>query len=131
MKASSPTSRLPGCSQQTPVPARQPTRHIIRARALSKSGSPLSAVAHCGGQEDIAVTSGRPHVIWHGAFDLFWAMRRGMTGNEHEGGHGIAGLLALPARHSGRATRWFPGEEDVVIFHPIRNADGAPGSALC
>ena len=63
------------------------------------------------------------------AFNLFWAMRRGMTDDEHEGGRRIAGLLALPARHSGRAKRWFLGEEAVVIFHPIRSGGGSPGSA--
>jgi hypothetical protein len=63
--------------------------------------------------------------------NLFWAMRRGMAEDEHEDRHRIAGLLALPARHYGRAKRWFLGEEAVVIFHPIRNPGGAPGSAAC
>ena len=41
-------------------------------------------------------------------------MRRGLAEDEHEGRHRIAGLLALPARHSCRAKRWFLGEEAVV-----------------
>src|SRR5262249_39914528 len=65
------------------------------------------------------------------AFNLFWAMRRGMAEDEHEGRHRIAGLLALPARRSGRAKRWFLGEEAVVIFHPICNTGGSPGPAAC
>ena len=55
------------------------------------------------------------------AFNLFWAMRRRTAEDEHEGRHRIAGPLALPARHSCRAKRWFLGEEAVVSFHPIRD----------
>ena len=65
------------------------------------------------------------------AFNLFWAMRRGNAEDEHKGRHRIAGLLALPARHSRRAKRRFLGEEAVVSFHPIRDVGGSPGSAVC
>ena len=47
MKASSPTSRFPGCSQHTPVPARQPARHIIRAQRVVEEQQPLAALYAC------------------------------------------------------------------------------------
>src|SRR5215467_1710298 len=47
MKASSPTSRLPGRSQHTPFRARQPTRHIIRAQRVVEEQQPLAALYAC------------------------------------------------------------------------------------
>src|SRR5215467_9788977 len=47
MKANSPTSRLPGRSQHTPIPARQPTRHIIRAQRVVEGQQPLAALYAC------------------------------------------------------------------------------------
>ena len=85
---------------------------IIRTGRQRPGGAPFRADCRC-------------------AFNLFWAMRRGMAEDEHEGRHRIAGLLGLPARHSCRAKRWFLGEEAVVSFHPIRDAGGSPGSAVC
>src|SRR5215470_2751285 len=47
MRATSPASRLPGRSQHTPIPARQPTRHIIRAQRVVEEQQPLAALDAC------------------------------------------------------------------------------------